>query len=104
MPLLFFLFCCGLSAGIVGKYKGGSFVIWYLIGFCLPVVGTIAAFMSRWESQEVRRQCESCGKLQPAYVQVCTRCGYDMDFPEQPIVSQAVESQLRAGGATQNGE
>ena len=33
----------GLSAGAIGRIKGSSFFLWFLIGFCLPVIGTLAA-------------------------------------------------------------
>ena len=36
---LVILFFFGLATGIVGKIKGSSFLIWFLVGFCLPVVG-----------------------------------------------------------------
>jgi hypothetical protein len=75
------LFFFGLSAGVIGKIKGSSFFLWLLVGFCLPVLGTIAAILYRWERDEPLRTCEECGHVQPLYVQVCTRCGRDLDFP-----------------------
>jgi hypothetical protein len=77
--LLFF----GLSAGAVGKIKGSSFFVWFCIGFGLPVLGTIAALLYRWEKNEPLRRCEECGNVVPLYVQVCTHCGRDLDFPEE---------------------
>ena len=52
------MFFFGLSAGVIGKIKGSSFFIWFLIGFCLPVIGTIAALLYRWEREELRRRCD----------------------------------------------
>ncbi len=49
MEYFVFFFFCGLSAGTIGKIKGSSFFIWFLIGFCLPLLGTIAALLGRWE-------------------------------------------------------
>jgi hypothetical protein len=81
VEFLVILFFFGLSAGTIGKIKGSSFFVWFLVGFCIPVAGTIAAVLYRWEREEPRRRCEECGKVLPLYVQVCTRCGRDLDFP-----------------------
>ncbi len=81
MEFLVILFFFGLSAGVIGKIKGSSFLLWFLIGFALPVFGTLAAIFYRWEREEPLRECEDCGNLVPLHVQVCTRCGRDLDFP-----------------------
>jgi ribosomal protein S27AE len=83
--LLIFFF--GLSAGVVGKIKGSSFLLWFLIGAVLPFFGTIAALLYRFERNEPRRQCPECGHVIPLHNQVCMRCGYDLDFPSQPAIS-----------------
>jgi len=83
--LLIMMFCWGVSAGLVAKIKGGSFAIWFLIGFCLPIFGTLAALASRWERDELQRRCPTCNKLVPLYDQVCTGCGTDLEFPEFAI-------------------
>lgn len=81
MEFLVILFFFGLSAGAIGKIKGSSFLIWFLVGFCVPIAGTIAAMLYRWEREEPTRHCEDCGTLLPVHVQVCTRCGRDLDYP-----------------------
>jgi hypothetical protein len=78
-----FFFFCGLSAGAIGKIKGSSFFIWFLIGFCLPLLGTIAALLWRWEQDEPMRRCEECGAIHPVYEQVCMNCGKDLEYPEE---------------------
>jgi hypothetical protein len=75
----------GLAAGVVGKIKGGSFFLWFLIGGALPVLGLVAALLSRWEKAELRRRCEECGAIVPIADQVCKRCGRDLDFPSEAI-------------------
>ena len=82
MELLVILFFFGLSAGTVGKIKGASFLLWFVIGFCLPFFGTIAAVVARNERVTPRRECPECGKLVAIHDQVCSRCGADLDFPE----------------------
>jgi hypothetical protein len=78
-------FFFGLATGVVGKIKGSSFFLWFLIGAVLPVFGLLAAILSRWESAEVRRRCEECGAIVPISDQVCKRCGRDLDFPSEGI-------------------
>jgi predicted nucleic acid-binding Zn ribbon protein len=68
-------------AGMVGRRKGSSFLIWFLVGAALPIIGAIAAILYRNENDEPRRHCPRCGALHKIHVQVCTRCGLDMDLP-----------------------
>jgi hypothetical protein len=74
--------CFGLSAGVIGKIKGSSFLIWFAVGLVLPLIGTIAAILWRWEGREPRRECPVCGNVVPLHDQVCMRCGTDLDWPE----------------------
>ncbi len=92
MTLVAILFFCGLSAGIVGRYKGSSFLLWFLIGFCLPVLGTVAAALYRSERDEALRSCPECGAISPLWAQVCARCGADLDFPEEALVAHGPEA------------
>ena len=89
MEYLVLLFFFGLAAGVVGKIKGSSFLVWFLIGFCLPVIGLVAAILYRWERHEPRRRCPRCGAVRPIADQVCTNCGEDMDWPEREDVVPA---------------
>ena len=84
-PYLVIMFFFGLSAGVIGKIKGSSFLLWFLIGFALPGFGTIAALAYRWEKQELRRRCEDCGNVVALSDQVCMRCGRDLDFPGEVL-------------------
>ena len=93
MAYLVIAVCFGLAGGIVGKIKGSSFFLWFLISACLPFVGLLAAILYRFERDELRRQCPRCGKVVKLYDQVCMRCGEDMYFPETAIVP---ESQAQA--------
>jgi len=76
----------GLSAGTIAKIKGSSFFLWFLIGFCLPVIGTIAALFYRWDRYEPRRRCEECNAVVMVHDQVCKRCGRDLDWPEEILL------------------
>ena len=75
-------FFCGLSAAVIGKLKGSSFMLWFLVGLVLPVLGTLAAIFYRSERGEARRQCPECGNVVPLHDQVCMRCGRDLEWPE----------------------
>jgi hypothetical protein len=72
--LLFF----AVVTAIIGKAKGGSLFVWFLVGFCLPMIGVIAALLHRWERDEPRMRCPRCGAVLPITDQVCTRCGEDI--------------------------
>jgi hypothetical protein len=75
----------GLAGGIVGRIKGSSFVLWFTISALVPVLGLLAAVLYRRETDEVRRQCPSCGRIVKLYDQVCMRCGEDLEFPDRAI-------------------
>ena len=83
LEYLVFFFFCGLSAGIIGRIKGSSFFIWFLIGFCLPLMGTLLALLWRWDRDEPMRQCDECGAIVPVHDQVCMSCGRDLEYPEE---------------------
>ena len=75
----------GIGAGVVGRIKGSSFFIWFVIGLVLPVLGIVAAALYRSDRDEVRRQCPTCGKIIKLHDAMCMRCGTDLDFPEIAI-------------------
>jgi DNA-directed RNA polymerase subunit RPC12/RpoP len=77
---------CGLSSGVIGRIKGSSFLIWFLIGLVLPLLGTLAALLYRREQDVPRANCPECGKRIALHDQVCTRCGRDLEwrFGEAP--------------------
>jgi hypothetical protein len=85
-PWLVLMFFFGLSAGVIGKIKGSSFFIWFLVGAALPLLGTIAAVFYRFERNEPRRECDECGRIMPITDQVCRRCGADQGLPDRVLV------------------
>jgi hypothetical protein len=78
---LLIAFSFGLATGFVGRRKGSSFWIWFVVGAVLPVLGLIAAVAYRSEHVEPERRCPRCNAVHKIHVQVCTRCGLDMDLP-----------------------
>ncbi len=72
----------GLATGIIGRAKGGSFFIWFLVGTVLPFLGLVACILMRNEINEPERRCPSCNNIVKLYVQVCPRCGTDLYLPD----------------------
>ena len=70
MDYVVICFFCGISAGVIGRWKGSSFLLWFVIGAVLPLLGTIAALFWRFEDNEPHRACEECGNVVPLYQQV----------------------------------
>jgi hypothetical protein len=86
-----------LAGGWVGKLKGSSFWIWFLISGIVPVIGLAAALLYRWDRNELRRECPGCGRVVKLHDAICTRCGTELDFPDVAIASEADVAERRAG-------
>lgn len=82
MVYLVIAFSFALAGGMVGRLKGSSFWLWFLISGLFPVLGLAAAVLFRYESEELRRACPTCGRVCMAYDAICTRCGAELDFPD----------------------
>lgn len=88
LELLPILFCFGLAGGVVGRIKGSSFFVWFLVSAAIPFLGLLAAVCYRWESRELRRLCPQCRNVVKVYDAVCMRCGAEMDFPDVALASE----------------
>ena len=77
-----------LATGWIGRQKGSSLWIWFLVGLVLPGLGLIAVILYRVEHDEPERQGPRCGKTLKLYVLVCTRCGLDLYLPDPSEVRQ----------------
>ncbi len=84
-----------LGGGVVGRLKGSSFWLWFLISGAIPLFGLLAAVCYRSERDELRRQCPTCGRVCKLYDALCVRCGTELDFPEQALVSETAAPSLR---------
>ena len=89
MGLIVILFFFGLAGGIVGRVKGSSFLLWFLISGLIPFLGLMAAVFYRWENRELRRQCPGCGRVVKLYDALCTNCGTELEFPDVALASEA---------------
>ena len=85
MAYLIFALSFALAGGLVGRLKGSSFFIWFLISGIVPVLGLLAALLYRTERDELRRQCPGCGKIVKLHDAVCMRCGAELEFPDVAI-------------------
>jgi hypothetical protein len=89
----------GVAGGIVGRMKGSSFFMWFLISAAVPFLGLLTAVCYRWENRELRRQCPNCHRMVNLADAKCMTCGEELEFPEVAIVSQAtMRDRLAEGG------
>jgi hypothetical protein len=84
-PFIVIAFFFGLAGGVIGKVKGSSFVLWFLISVVPPFVGVLAAVLYRVEKDEPRRVCPGCGKVVKLYEALCTRCGTELEYTDEVI-------------------
>ncbi len=94
--LIVIMFFFGLAGGIVGRIKGSSFFLWFLISGLVPFLGLLTAILYRWENQELRRQCPGCGRVVKLHDALCTNCGTELEFPDVAIASEAAMRQRPA--------
>jgi hypothetical protein len=93
VPYLILAFSFALAGGLVGKIKGSSFFIWFLIAGVVPVIGLLAALLYRSERDEVRRQCPGCGRIVKLHDAICVRCGTELEFPDIAIEPESAAYQ-----------
>jgi hypothetical protein len=72
----------GIAGGLVGRFKGSSFFLWFMISAIVPVIGLVAALLYRYDTDEPVRPCPRCGKVVKLHDALCTRCGEELEFPE----------------------
>jgi hypothetical protein len=85
----------GLAGGIVGKIKGSSFFIWFVISAVVPVIGLLTAIAYRSERDELRRECPTCGRICMLHDALCVRCGTELEFPDGAIAPGSSASAAR---------
>jgi hypothetical protein len=89
LGLLVILFFFGLAGGVVGRTKGSSFFIWFLVSFCIPFIGLLTAVLYRWDDRELRRQCPDCLRVVKLHDAVCINCGAELEFPDVAVAPEA---------------
>jgi hypothetical protein len=78
-----------LAGGVVGRLKGSSFWIWFVVSGLIPVIGLLTAVAYRSERDELRRQCPTCGRVCKLYDALCVRCGTELEFPDGAIAPES---------------
>ena len=91
MTAVVILLLFGLASGIVGRAKGSSFFLWFLVGAVLPLIGLVAAILYRYEKDDPLRRCPRCGHVHRIEVQVCRYCGEDLFLPDPADVRQPAD-------------
>lgn len=82
----------GLAGGFIGRYKGSSFWLWFIIAGAVPFIGLLAALFYRYETDEPVRACPTCGKTVKVYDALCTRCGTELEYPEEQETAATLKS------------
>jgi hypothetical protein len=99
LGLLALVVAFGTIGGVLGKKKGSSFWIWFMISGCPPFLGLLAALFYRYDNEELRRECPGCGRIVKLYDALCTNCGTELEFPEVAIASEAAVRRRRGAPA-----
>jgi hypothetical protein len=82
----------GLAGGFVGRVKGSSFFLWFIISAVVPFIGLLTAILYRYETDEPVRPCPGCGKTVKLYDALCTRCGTELAYPEHRETAATLQS------------
>ena len=68
---------------MIGRGKGSSFFIWFLVGAIVPLFGLRGAPLSL-RGGRAGAGLPHLQQRVKLYVQVCPRCGTDLDLPDPP--------------------
>ncbi len=68
-----------MAGGIIGRMKGSSFFIWFIVCLVPPFVGLLPVVLYRFDNDEPETECPRCGKRVRFYEAICTRCGTELN-------------------------
>ena len=96
-PYMIIALLFGLATGFVGRGKGSSFFIWFLIGTVLPLLRPDRGDPLPLRARGARAALPDLQKILKLHVQVCPRCGTDLYLPDPSEVrpGPAYRSQCR---------
>ena len=97
MAFVVIAFFFGLAGGVIGKIKGSSFLLWFVISAIPPFIGLLAAVFYRNEYDEPHRRCPTCRRIVPYYDAICTSCGTELEFPGTTAPAQGQPAEPIAG-------
>ena len=89
MAYLIIALSFGLAGAWVARLKGNSMVVWFLISAIIPFLGLLAALLYRADADEPRRQCPTCGRVCMLHDALCTRCGTELEWPDELVQGPA---------------
>jgi hypothetical protein len=89
--VIYLLLCLwfGVAGAVVARIKGSSMFLWFLISAIIPVFGLIALVLYRSDREEPRRECPGCGRIVKIHDALCTRCGTELEYPDEVIAPEA---------------
>jgi hypothetical protein len=89
--VIYLLLCLwfGVFGAILARIKGSSMFLWFLISAIIPVFGMLALVLYRNDKEELRRECPGCGRIVKIHDALCTRCGTELEFPDEVIAPEA---------------
>lgn len=90
MEYLLLALASGVAGALIGRRKGSSAVLWFLVSVVVPFVGPAFALLYRNERDEPRRACPTCGKVVPIYQAICDRCATELDYPDEVLPPASV--------------
>ncbi len=93
MTYLTIAFFFGLAGGLVGRTKGSSFFLWFLISGLIPFLGLAAAVAYRVELDEPQRQCPGCGRIVKLSDALCVKCGTELEYTDEVLPSESAMAQ-----------
>ena len=85
MPYLIIALSFGLAGAIIARLKGNSMIVWFLISAIIPFIWLMAAILYRADAEEPRRQCPNCGRTCMLCDALCTRCGAELEWPDEVL-------------------
>lgn len=88
MTYLTIAFFFALAGGFVGRSKGSSFFLWFLISGLVPFLGLAAAVAYRVELDEPQRQCPGCGRVVKLADALCVKCGTELEYTDEVLPSE----------------
>ena len=88
LGLLVILFFFGLAGGIVGRIKGSSFFIWFLVVVLRSVHRTADRVFYRYDTRSCAASARAAeGRQAPR--RGLHDCGTELEFPDVAIASEA---------------
>ena len=93
MTYLTIAFFFALAGGFVGRTKGSSFFLWFLISGLVPFLGLAAAVAYRVELDEPQRQCPGCGRIVKLSDALCVKCGTELEYTDEVLPPESAMAQ-----------